>query len=156
LIDGTVTRVLITRCVTVGSPAGVDTDGDCLVDSAEPGAGATVGVADTDGDGSLDKHDDLSGMNCYSGAAVGTACNVANLGDTVADDNCPVIANPSQENSDSAVGFTNTPNVPAGGIYQGDVTNPHQDSLGDACDTDIDNDGLGNVVEAGFQHPNVA
>jgi hypothetical protein len=109
--------------------------------------------ADTDGDGSADKQDDLSGFNCV---AVNSVCTVANLGDTAADDNCPVDANPTQDNYDSQPDFTNTPNTPAGAIYRGDATNPHQDPFGDVCDTDSDNDGLGDVVEVGYQITNAA
>lgn len=198
LVDGTVTRVIDVQCVTVGTPAGPDTDGDCMLDSSEAAASAVVGnpdtdgdlvidgvevknatsaaVADadtdgatdfdemfqftdpanpdTDGDGSFDKQDDLSGFNCV---AVNGVCTVADLGDTTGDDNCPVDANPSQDNTDSQPDFTNSPNTPNGAIYRGDTTNPHQDHLGDACDPDIDNDGLSNLVETtGFLLTNIA
>src|SRR5438445_264406 len=72
-----------------------------------------------------------------------------NFGDTMADDNCPVDANPSQANTDSVFEWTNTPNVPAGAIARADTTNAHQDQQGDACDNDDDNDGLPDVVEVG-------
>jgi len=176
LIDGAVSRVLVVQCVTVG--VGTcdmsDTDGD-LVPAAVESEMATdplvpdadtdgapdydelfqftdPAVADTDGDGSMDKQDDLAGFNCV---AVNGVCTVANLGDTNADDNCPAVANPTQDNTDSQPDFTNSPNTPAGGIYRGDATNPHQDHQGDACDADMDNDGLSNLVEASFLHPNV-
>lgn len=197
-IDGTVTRILDVQCVTVGTPPGPDSDGDCMLDSSEAAAGAVVGNIDTDGDlvidgvdvksgtspaaadadadgatdfdeifqftdpanpdtdgdGSLDKQDDLSGFNCN---AVNAVCTVANLGDTSADDNCPVDSNPSQDNTDSQPDFTNSPNTPGGAIYRGDATNPHQDHLGDVCDPDIDNDGLSNLVEtSGFLLTNLA
>ena len=176
-IDGTVSRILDVQCIGVGvAPACdmSDADNDLVPAAVEAinGTTATVGgndsdadgasdydelfqftnplVADTDGDGSLDKQDDLAGFNC---ASAGGACTVVNLGDTLADDNCPVDANPAQDNTDSQPDFTNSPNTPAGAIYRGDATNPHQDHEGDACDADIDNDGLNNVVEAGFRHP---
>jgi hypothetical protein len=200
-IDGTVTRVLDTRCVNVGGAAGTcdlsDADNDLVPHDVEIAIGTDPNnadsdsdgatdydeifqftnplVADTDGDGSLDKQDDLAGFNCVSVGGVCTwqpgctgpgvpfagctgpnAGTLGNLGDTTADDNCPVIANPGQANTDSQPDFTNSPNTPAGAIYRGDATNPHQDHEGDACDADIDNDGLSNLVEAGFLHPNLA
>ncbi|MBI5283556.1 MAG: hypothetical protein HY874_00535, partial [Chloroflexi bacterium] len=108
-----------------------------------------------DGDTSLDKQDDLAGFNCV---AVNSFCTwgvppllPTNWGDTTADDNCPAVYNPLQDNWDSQPDWTNTPNTPAGEIYRGDATNNHQDWQGDACDTDGDNDGLDDVVEtAGF------
>ena len=178
-IDGTVSRLLEVQCIRVGvapacdlsdaadgdlvpaaveaasgtNPALADTDADGATDYDELFQFTNPNVADTDGDGSLDKQDDLAGFNCVS---VNGVCTLANLGDTAADDNCPTIANPGQENSDSLPDFTNSPNTPDGAIYRGDATNPHQDHQGDACDQDMDNDGLSNLVEAGFQHPNVA
>jgi hypothetical protein len=58
-----------------------------------------------------------------------------------AQDNCPIHANPGQENSDGAWG-----NGP--GIANDDVTVPNSDSLGDACDSDMDNDGRFDTDEA--------
>ena len=59
-------------------------------------------------------------------------------GDGVADasDNCPLIYNPDQTNTDGG-GRPNGSQIP--GEWAG---NPAQDSLGDACDTDDDNDAL--------------
>jgi hypothetical protein len=179
IIDGTTTRMLDVQCVTVGGAAGTcdmadadndlvpaaveavngtssatgDTDGDGSSDFDEIFQFSNPLVADTDGDGSLDKQDDLAGFNCVS---VNGVCSVVNLGDTTADDNCPVDANPGQENTDSQPDFTNSPNTPSGALYRGDATNPHQDHQGDACDTDADGDGLNNLTEAGFQHPTVS
>jgi alpha-tubulin suppressor-like RCC1 family protein len=52
-------------------------------------------------------------------------------------DNCRFVPNPGQENSDAAI--DNGP-----GITGDDTTVPNGDSLGDACDPDMDNDGLPN------------
>jgi C1A family cysteine protease len=52
------------------------------------------------------------------------------------DDNCPLVPNPDQTNTDSQR-RDNGPQIP------GDwASNPSQDKLGDACDPDDDNDGL--------------
>ncbi len=57
-------------------------------------------------------------------------------------DNCPLVANPSQQNADG--NFTNqTP--PS---TQDDKTWPMSDAAGDACDSDDDNDGLIDAAEA--------
>jgi hypothetical protein len=59
-------------------------------------------------------------------------------GDTVLDhmDNCPLVPNPDQANTDGQ-------RRPNGSQILGDwASNPAQDKLGDACDTDDDNDGL--------------
>lgn len=180
LVDGTVTRILDIQCIKVGGAAGTcdlaDPDGDLVPNAIEAILGTNPFAsdtdadgasdydeifqftdphnADTDGDGSLDKQDDLSGFNCV---AVNGVCTVANLGDTTNDDNCPVDANADQLNSDSLPDWTNSPNTPAGAIYRGDATNPHQDHMGDACDPDDDNDGLDDVVEiGGFNRTNIA
>ncbi|MDP9239015.1 MAG: dockerin type I domain-containing protein [Chloroflexota bacterium] len=185
VVSGQVTRLMIARCVKVGGAAGtcdmsdadgdgvpaavesvlgtnpnnVDTDADGSDDFQETFQFTNPNNVDTDGDGSWDKQDDLSGLNCANTTSL--TCNTVNNGDLPAtgagsDDNCPVDANSSQLNSDSLFDFTNTPNVPPGTFARADATNPHQDKQGDACDADMDNDNMGNVVEAGFLHPNVA
>jgi hypothetical protein len=64
-------------------------------------------------------------------------------GDTVPDavDNCPLVSNPGQENTDAAI--DNGPGIPGDDTT---VPNAVADSDGDTCDTsgDIDNDGLPN------------
>ncbi len=158
-------------------PTSTDTDADGATDFEEifqftdPGcaggtphtcaspAGRPPDTRDTDGDGSWDEQDDLAGLNCANTTTL--TCTTVNNGDLPAtgagsDDNCPAVANPTQLNTDSLFDLTNTPNVPAGTFGRADATNPHQDHLGDACDPDIDNDGMDNVVEAGFNHTNVA
>ena len=65
-------------------------------------------------------------------------------GDGVADDadNCPYVYNPAQTNTNAQT-IDNAP-VVAGD----DVTNPYGDAVGDACDSDDDNDWLDDVDEA--------
>ncbi len=172
ITNGGIKRIVDLHCVSVGSP-GADSDGDCLLDSdAAEGSGSCAGSADgdndklvdgiekilgtapcnadtdgdgasdydelfqftnpfaqdTDADGSLDKQDNGS-----------DEVGVGVVDDTLADDNCPAHSNSSQTNSDSV----NDPNS----APTGDATNPSQDSFGDACDTDDDNDGLLDVAE---------
>jgi protocatechuate 3,4-dioxygenase beta subunit len=57
-----------------------------------------------------------------------------------ASDNCPAIWNYDQKNTDSAELITP-------GIAPHDTTRPMGDGLGDACDPDIDNDGIPNTSE---------
>ncbi len=62
-------------------------------------------------------------------------------GVTFALDNCPNVSNADQLNTDSA-------SIVTPGVVAIDKTAPNSDLLGDACDPDIDNDGLANSVEA--------
>jgi hypothetical protein len=56
-------------------------------------------------------------------------------------DNCPMVYNPDQKNSDSGA-------RPAGPQIPGSwASNPATDKLGDACDPDDDNDGLPDALE---------
>ncbi len=56
-------------------------------------------------------------------------------------DNCPLNANPGQENTDRNF-IINAPS-----FAQNDLTRAHSDTLGDACDDDDDNDGVTDQVE---------
>ncbi len=58
-----------------------------------------------------------------------------------AQDNCPSIANPGQENADGNFIDQTPPST------QDDRTWPNSDPAGDACDTDDDNDGVADAVE---------
>jgi len=65
-----------------------------------------------------------------------TFTSVDSDGDGVPDanDNCPAVYNPGQQNTDSAC-------IPNGANIAYDCrANPHKDALGDACDSDDDND----------------
>jgi hypothetical protein len=66
-----------------------------------------------------------------------------NDGDTVAPatDNCPMVANQAQTNTDAAP-LNNGPTAPGD-----DLTIVKSDHLGDACDTDDDNDGMSDAAE---------
>jgi len=69
--------------------------------------------------------------------------NIDSDGDGVLDgaDNCPVVYNPDQLNSDGGR------RANGAGIAGEWASNPSQDKLGDACDPDDDNDGLPDVAE---------
>lgn len=179
IVGREVTRIIDLQCVRVGTftvndddhdclqdaaaggtdadDTNPDQDGDLLVDGIEAAVGTPVNaadqdadgatdydevfqytnpaVADTDGDGSKDKRDD--GSDEVPGGAVN---------DTTNDDNCPTVANASQLNTDAGPTYHGTVNSPA----TGDATNPAEDTLGDACDPDKDNDGIDDVAEAGM------
>jgi hypothetical protein len=95
-----------------------------------------VGVAharDTDGGGVSDGDEVARGTN-----PLDPADDTGDIdGDGVPDseDNCPSVANPDQLNTDSAC-------IPNGADITGSCrANPDKDALGDACDSDRDNDG---------------
>jgi len=63
-------------------------------------------------------------------------------------DNCPLVSNPGQENSDSGPPPSGAGAIGNGtGIAGDDVTVPNGDPFGDACDDDLDNDGIANASD---------
>jgi hypothetical protein len=126
--------------VVVHNDKSADQDCDGLVDGIEKAWGSNPLVADSDGDGSRDfvemfqfttpVNPDTDGDG-YKDKPAGT------YGDNtdVTVDNCPSVANPTQVNTDGHR-RDNGPNLP--GLW---ASNPAQDKLGDACDSDSDNDG---------------
>jgi len=63
-------------------------------------------------------------------------------------DNCPLVANPGQYNSDSGPPPSGSGAIGNGtGLPGHDETIPNGDSLGDACDADLDNDGIANATD---------
>jgi hypothetical protein len=71
-------------------------------------------------------------------------------GDGVPDsaDNCPLVYNPGQENSDSGPPPSGTGGIGNGtGIPGDDATIPNGDAFGDVCDDDLDNDGIPNASD---------
>ncbi len=74
----------------------------------------------------------------YSGRKIGRLQLAAGDGDGIPDavDNCPSVYNPDQANHDAYVDLS-----PYGKSFN-DATWINSDTLGDACDTDDDNDGL--------------
>jgi hypothetical protein len=124
--------------------AGVmDTDADGLVDSVDPNPNDPLG--DVDADGLTDAAEVL---------IYGTDPFDPDTDDDAAldgSDNCPLVANPDQTNTDSAC-------MPNGADIAGECrANPDQAEFpdpapwlprGDACDADADNDGLTQAEEA--------
>ncbi|MCJ7491999.1 MAG: hypothetical protein MUP15_07615, partial [Dehalococcoidia bacterium] len=99
-----------------------------------PKNGDTDGtIADPDGDGFADKPANVYGTNT-----------------DVSMDNCPTVYNPDQLNTDGGR-RPNGPNIPNGGVGD-NASNPSQDKIGDACDTDNDND----LAVAGYEQTTCA
>lgn len=101
-----------------------DTDLDAASDCAEAWTGTDPLLPDTDGDGFLDRPASTSNPNFMP-----------------ATDNCPTVPNPDQANNDAEP-------IRGGDTGMQDWTHPAADNLGDACDDDLDNDGLSNDDEA--------
>jgi FG-GAP repeat/Thrombospondin type 3 repeat len=109
--------------------------------------GSAVGMGDVDGDGMADVGvgeiwEDVGGV-VDQGRAYVFAASVDSDGDGVPGtlDNCPVVYNTDQTNSDGG----RRPNGPQ--ILNDFASNPAQDTFGDACDPDNDNDGLPDISE---------
>ncbi len=116
-------------CLQILVPDGLaDPDLDAVGNVAELGQLTLPCDPDTDDDGYKDKPSTSHALN-----------NV-----NVNQDNCILIPNPSQLNTDGDF-IDLGPLVPA----IDDLTNPFSDTLGDLCDSDADNDGLLNTVETG-------
>ncbi len=117
---------VINSCLNVLVADGsADPDLDFVGNLAELAQGTLPCNPDTDGDGFRDK------------PATSHAHNNAIPGE----DNCILIPNPSQLNSDGD--FIDLP--PS--FSFDDLTNPKSDTLGDPCDADHDNDGIPDTVE---------
>jgi hypothetical protein len=141
-------------------PGLIDSDGDAMDDGWEmkywqffcPATNASIadGPADAEGDG-------LPNIGEYMQAT--SPCLVDTDGDGFPDppavlhhgpsnpllsvDNCPAVANPAQINSDGNFVDVSPP------LGFDDKTRANSDALGDACDTDDDNDGLPDGAETG-------
>ena len=121
-------------CVDGGlDDANADPDGDSLTTVAEyagedafPSSGDETDPCDADTDG--DGHGDLRSIR-----------HVA-VNDDPATDNCPLVANATQQNTDAVADLGSSRPFD-------DVTNPNSDALGDACDPDDENDGLPDATE---------
>jgi len=174
------TRIVDHQCVNIGGFAGTDADGDCLPvpadtndgnpdqdgDGLQDGIEAAIGypgaAADTDADGATDYDElfqytdptnpdtDSDGSKDKQDNGADENLSLSGIQDTTADDNCPVDSNATQTNTDSGATFHGVPN-PWGAPATGDNSNPNEDTFGDACDSDKDNDGLNDAAEAAYE-----
>jgi hypothetical protein len=110
--------------LSVGVGGDADGDGDGVTDCQEVALGTNPASPDSDGDGFKDK----------------PATSFAGVNTDTSMDNCPLVYNPDQTNTDGQ-------RRPNGSIPGAWASNPNQDKLGNACDTDDDNDGLLDVLE---------
>jgi hypothetical protein len=148
-----------------------DCDKDLVPDGIEPFMGSSVSDDDTDNDGAddydemytftdptdtdsdddeqADPQDTLS----TAGAPAGSdAPETGTDATTALDDNCPADANGRVADAGNAGqdGQLNTDSMwqyHGHGAGTGDRSNPDEDQQGDACDTDDDNDDLGDATE---------
>ena len=122
-----------------------DRDCDGLVDGVERAWGSNPLMNDSDSDGAKDfvemfqqsnpLNPDTDGDG-YKDAPVPTYQNA-----NVLYDNCPGSANPTQANND---GLRRLNGTGIAGLY---ASTPNQDKMGDACDSDDDNDALPDTYE---------
>ena len=103
---------------------GVDNDKDGITDGFPPNSRCPSGSYDSDGDTYSDS--DENGLGSVAITEYGEVAN--------SDDNCPYVYNPDQANND---GHPQSNGPFLAGAFR---SNPTGDALGDACDTDDDND----------------
>ena len=147
------------------NPAVADTDGDGLLDGMEVAWGSNPLVANTDGpgDGCSDLEEMIGPTQFLSnptnadtdGDGVPDGCLKANMTTAVFESDGPgrvrftVQMNNGASNRFQA-GGDNCPSIANAGQLNTDAAFLNGDFYGDACDTDIDNDGVVNEAETGF------
>jgi outer membrane protein OmpA-like peptidoglycan-associated protein len=146
-------------------PFAADSDGDGLPDGLEVKLGLDPLEGDSDGDGVADGAEDSDGDGIPNARELELGTDPS---DTDADndgvddkaDNCPLVANADQLDTDAdGTGDACSDDADGDAVRDGAdncklVANPDQadldqDGTGDACDPDVDGDGIPNSVEGG-------
>jgi len=139
--------------VVVQNHISADQDCDGLVDGIEKAFGSNPLVADSDADASADFVEMFMFTNPVNPDTDGDGfkdkpSNAYGDNTDPTMDNCPSVYNPTQLNSDGHRRPTGS-RVP--GVVEGGASNPSTDKMGDACDTDNDNDGATDGYELGWK-----
>jgi hypothetical protein len=120
-----------------------DADGDGVKDWRETNSGVYLSAANTGGSPADADSDDDGASDGVEMAAGSNPVDPDTDDDTINDgpDNCVLVANTSQVNGDRNFVDLTPPKA------NDDLTWPNSDAMGDACDSDDDNDGIADAAE---------